>query len=88
VPESDVSAAEAFAAWALIRLLGSIPITPGGIGVVELALTTALIGFGGDNAAVVASVLVFRFLTMVPTLVLGLIAAATWRRHRGAPVKT
>jgi uncharacterized protein (TIRG00374 family) len=88
VPESDVSAVEAFAAWALVRLLGSIPITPGGIGVVELALTTALIGFGGDNAAVVASVLVFRFLTMVPTLILGLIAAATWRRHRGAPVET
>ena len=76
-----------FAAWALVRLLGSIPITPGGIGVVELALTTALIGFGGDNAAVVASVLVFRFLTMIPTLVLGLIAAATWRRHRAAPVE-
>ncbi len=88
VPESDVSAAEAFAAWALVRLLGSIPITPGGIGVVELALTTALIGFGGDNAAVVASVLVFRFLTMIPTLVLGLIAAATWRRHRAAPAET
>ena len=73
---------DAFAAWALVRLLGSIPITPGGIGVVELGLTGALVGFGGSNAAVVAAVLVYRFLTMVPTLVLGLVAAFTFRRHR------
>jgi uncharacterized protein (TIRG00374 family) len=82
VPASEVSATEAFAAWALVRLLGTIPITPGGIGIVELGLTTALIAFGGNNAGVVAAVLVYRFLTMAPTLVAGLIAAATWRRHR------
>ena len=77
VPASDVSAVEAFAAWSLARLLGTIPITPGGIGVVELGLTGALLGFGGNNAEVVAAVLLYRFLTMVPTIVLGLIAAAT-----------
>ena len=70
VPASEVSAVEAFAAWSLVRLLGTIPITPGGIGIVELGLTTALIGFGGNNAGVVAAVLVYRFLTMVPTIVL------------------
>jgi uncharacterized membrane protein YbhN (UPF0104 family) len=82
VPASEVSVVEAFAAWALVRLLGSIPITPGGIGVVELGLTGALVGFGGNNAGVVAAVLVFRFLTMVPTIVLGLLASLTWRHHR------
>jgi putative heme transporter len=84
VSAGEVSAIEAFASWSLVRLLGSIPITPGGIGIVEVGLTTALVGFGGDNAEVVAAVLVYRFLTMVPTLVLGLLAAATWRRHRPA----
>ena len=79
VPSAEVSVVEAFAAWSLARLLGSIPITPGGIGVVELSLTAALIGFGGNNAGVVAAVLVFRFLTMVPTLVLGTVAAGSWR---------
>ena len=78
VPASQVSIEEAFAAWALARLLGSIPITPGGIGVVELSLSATLIGFGGNNAGVVAAVLVFRFLTMVPTVALGLVAAASW----------
>jgi uncharacterized protein (TIRG00374 family) len=81
VPASQVSLIEAFAAWALVRLIGTIPITPGGIGIIELGLTGALVGFGGNNAGVVAAVLVFRFLTMVPTLILGLIAAFTFRRH-------
>jgi uncharacterized protein (TIRG00374 family) len=80
VSAGEVSAVEVFAAWSLVRLLGSLPITPGGIGVVEVGLTTALVGFGGDNAKVVAAVLVYRFLTIVPTLVLGLVAFATFRR--------
>ena len=81
VPSAEVTAVEAFAAWALVRLLGSVPITPGGIGIIELGLTGALVAFGGDNAQVVAAVLVFRVLTMLPTLALGLLAAFTWRRH-------
>ena len=85
VPAAEVSVVEAFAAWSLARILGSIPITPGGIGVVELSLTAALIGFGGNNAGVVAAVLVYRFLTIVPSLVLGMVAAGVWRRLPGAP---
>ena len=85
VTAGEVSVIEAFAAWSLIRLLGSIPITPGGLGVIELGLTAALVGFGGDNAEVVAAVLVYRFLTVVPTLVLGLLAGVTWRRRFPVP---
>jgi uncharacterized protein (TIRG00374 family) len=81
VPAAQVSLVEAFAAWALARLLGSIPITPGGIGVVELGLTGALLGFGGANAGVVAAVLLYRFLTMVPTVIVGLAATTMLRRH-------
>jgi putative heme transporter len=84
VSAGEVSAIEAFAAWSLVRLLGSIPITPGGIGIVEVGLTTALVGFGGHNAEVVAAVLVYRFLTIVPTLLLGVAAGATWRRQTPA----
>lgn len=84
VSSAEVTVVEAFAAWSVARLLGSVPITPGGIGVVELALTGTLVGFGGDNASVVAAVLVYRFLTAVPTLLLGLGAAFTFRRQRPA----
>jgi putative heme transporter len=84
VGPSQVTLAEAFASWSLVRLLGSVAITPGGIGFVELGLTGALVGFGGDKAEVVAAVLVFRFLTTVPTLLFGLAAGFTWRRQRRA----
>jgi len=79
VHPEQVSVVEAFAAWSLIRALGSIPITPGGFGIEEVALTGALVGFGAGNAEAVAATLVYRFLTVVPTLVVGLAAAATYR---------
>jgi putative heme transporter len=88
VSASEVTGIEAFAAWSLMRLLGSLPLTPGGLGVIELGLTGLLVGFGGNQAEVVAAVLVYRFLTMVPTLVLGLVSAATWKRHQPRPGKT
>jgi uncharacterized protein (TIRG00374 family) len=88
ISADEVSAVETFAAWSLVRLLGSIPITPGGLGVVELGLTTALVGFGGDQVDVVAAVLVYRVLTVGPTLLIGLLAGATWRRHRPDSVPT
>jgi uncharacterized protein (TIRG00374 family) len=81
VSSDEVSGVEAFAAWTLARVLGSIPITPGGLGIVELGLTAALVAFGGQEGEVVAAVLVYRFLTVAPPLVLGVLAGATWRRH-------
>jgi uncharacterized protein (TIRG00374 family) len=85
IPRTEVSIVEAFAAWALARVLGSIPITPGGVGFVELGLTGILVAFEASNAEAVAATLIYRFLTVVPTLILGLAAAATWnvgRRRR------
>lgn len=79
---SEVSLVEAFAAWTLIRLLGSLPLTPGGIGIVEVGLTGLLVGFGGSDAEVVAAVLLYRLLTIVPTLALGVGLGSTWRPQR------
>lgn len=82
VTADEVTAVEAFAAWSFVRLLGSIPITPGGLGVVELGVTTALVGFGATRSTSSRRSLVYRVLTVVPTLLIGLLAGATWRRHR------
>jgi putative heme transporter len=78
ITRSEVDVIEAFAAWSLIRALGSIPITPGGLGVQEVALSGALVGFGAHNAAAVAATLLYRSLTFLPSVVLGLAAAATY----------
>jgi len=84
VSGGEVSLAESFAAWTLARIIAAIPLTPGGFGPVELGLTSALVLFGGPTSEVVAAVLVYRFLTVCPPLVLGVIAGATWRRHNPA----
>jgi putative heme transporter len=81
VTAAEVSWIEAFAAWALVRILGALPLTPGGIGIVELGLSGALVAFGASNPDAVAATLLYRTLTVLPTLALGLIAAATWRSH-------
>ena len=83
VSSGEVSWIEAFAAWSLMRLLTAIPITPGGIGIVELGLSGALIAFGGADAEVVAAVLLFRLLTWAPSVLVGIPCALLWRRlHR------
>jgi len=81
IGRGQVSVIETFAAWSIGLLLGSLPITPSGIGVVELGVTGSLIGFGAPHAPVVAAVLVYRALSLVPTIVLGLLATVTWRRR-------
>jgi uncharacterized protein (TIRG00374 family) len=78
----EVDVAETFAAWSLARLIASLPLTPGGLGFVELGLTGMLVGFGGPNAEVVAAVLIYRVLSMIPTIAFGLVAFATWNRFR------
>ncbi len=80
VPADEVDLVEAFAAWALTRLLTAIPITPGGLGIVELGLTGALVAAGGSSDNVVAAVLLYRLLTWLPPVVLGAAAALLWRR--------
>jgi putative heme transporter len=75
VTHTEVTIVEAFAAWTLARILGAIPITPGGVGFVELGLTAVLVAFGAGNAEAVAGTMIYRFLTVVPTVLLGLVAA-------------
>ena len=77
VTHTEVTIVEAFAAWTLARILGAIPITPGGVGFVELGLTAVLVAFGASNAEAVAATMIYRFLTVVPTVLLGLVAAGT-----------
>lgn len=79
VSESEVSWSVVLASFALVRILQSVPITPGGVGIVELGLTGALVAAGGDHVEVIAGVLVFRALTWLPPLVLGPISYAVWR---------
>ncbi len=81
VGADQVSLAEALAVFAFSRLLTAIPFTPGGLGVIELALITGLAAAGGPRASVAAAVLIFRALTYVLPIPLGLLTYVYWRRN-------
>ena len=82
VSEEQVGWAEVLAVFAFARLVTAIPITPGGVGVVELALIAGLTRAGGEAAPVVAAVLLYRLLTYLLPIVLGAGTYVYWRRNR------
>jgi uncharacterized protein (TIRG00374 family) len=82
VPSTAVSGPEALAAFALVRLVTAIPITPGNLGVVEVGMAAALVLAGGEETLVVAAVLVYRALSYVFQVPLGLISYGIWRSKK------
>ena len=80
VADDEVAWQEVLATFAFVRLLSALPVTPGGLGVIELGLTGGLVAAGGDHAGVVAAVLVYRALTYLPPIPLGALCYVFWRR--------
>jgi uncharacterized protein (TIRG00374 family) len=81
VSNAVVTWQEVLAAFSFVRLLSAIPITPGGVGVVELGLTATLVAAGGGEAQVVAAVLVFRLLTFVLPIPVGAVSYFLWQHE-------
>ena len=82
VSEQDASWAQVLAVFSFARLITAIPITPGGVGIVELALIGGISAAGGERAEIVAAVLIYRLLTYVVPIVFGGITYVFWRRNR------
>ena len=82
VSADTITAAEALAAFAVVRLVTAIPITPGNLGIVEVGLTAALVLAGGDESLVVAAVLIYRALSFLLQVPLGLAAFIIWRSKK------
>jgi len=87
IPVSELPLSEAFLGWAIGRVITSLPLTPGGIGVVELGMIGTLVGFGASHELVVAAVLLYRGLIVLPTLVIGLVSLPLLRRLAPEPVE-
>jgi uncharacterized membrane protein YbhN (UPF0104 family) len=70
------------AGYAVDRLLTLIPITPGGVGIVEAGVTALLVAVGGDPAAVATGVLLFRAFTYFAEIPIGGAVILGWfARH-------
>jgi putative heme transporter len=81
VSDVEVSWAEVLAVFAFARLATAIPLTPGGAGFVEVVLVGGLVAAGGARPQVVAAVLVYRALTWLLPIPVGIATYLWWRRH-------
>ena len=80
VSEQDVSTAEAFAVYAFSRLLSAVPITPGGVGLIDLGYIGGLTAFeSAEKAQIVGAVLLFRALTYGIQIPIGGFTYIIWR---------
>jgi uncharacterized protein (TIRG00374 family) len=84
VSQEELSWITVFAAFSFVRLISALPITPGGVGVVELGYAAALtIGLDPTTRAqVVAAILVFRAITYLLPIPLGAISYVIWRINK------
>ncbi len=79
---APVTFVEALVAYAFGRLASFIPITPGGLGTVDAAITAILVAFGAANSDALAAVMVWRALTYFPQVFIGAGTFLAWRRKQ------
>jgi len=84
VSQEELSWITVLAAFSFVRLISALPITPGGVGVVELGYAASLtIGMDDmTSAQVVAAILVFRAITYLLPIPLGLASYIIWRINK------
>lgn len=83
ISEQELSAAEIFAVFAFSRLLSAVPVTPGGVGVIDLGYVAGLANFyPAEKAEIVAGVLIFRVLTYGIQIPIGAFTYFIWRGKR------
>src|ERR1700730_9777076 len=87
--QAQVSWQTSLAAFAFVRLLTVLPVTPGGLAITELGLIGTLVAAAGHRAStqVTAAVLLYRAVTYLPPIPLGAIACLTWR-HAPALIRS
>lgn len=72
-------------AYGLANVLAAVPITPGGLGVVEAVLTSSLVGFGSPRGVAILGVITYRLLNFWLPIPLGGIASVSLKLHPGEP---
>jgi uncharacterized protein (TIRG00374 family) len=76
-------------AFGVAQIVASLPLIPGGVGIVEGSLAVILVAYGAKKVPALAVVLVYRLLTFWLVIIVGGICVGVieWRARRGdAPV--
>ena len=80
IQSSQVSFLEVLLSFAVARLAGAIPITPGGLGTVDAALIGMLTAFGASSNNALAADMVWRATTYFPPIFIGSATYLLWKR--------
>jgi len=80
IPADTVSFLAVLLSFAIARLAGALPITPGGLGSVDAAFTGMLIAFGATASSALAADLVWRATTYFPPIFIGIVTYVAWKR--------
>lgn len=78
----DVSLALLATVYLTVQLVRQVPISPGGIGVVEVALLAGLVSAGAEHGPAAAAMLVYRLLSCWIIIPLGALTYATLRGRK------
>ncbi|MDA8342288.1 MAG: YbhN family protein, partial [Actinomycetota bacterium] len=79
-----ISPVDLLVAYGLANILAVIPLTPGGLGVVEFVLVSMITGFGPSAGEALSGVLAYRAVNFWFPIPLGGVAYASLRLQRGA----
>jgi uncharacterized protein (TIRG00374 family) len=67
-------------AIAIARLVGVIPLTPGGLGTIDAAFIGMLTAFGANSSTALAADMIWRVTTYFPPIFVGAITYLVWKR--------
>ena len=78
-----ISPIDLLVAYGLANILAAIPITPGGLGIIEGVLIPTLVGFGVPHAQAILAVLSYRLVNFWIPIPVGGVAYGSlkWRRR-------
>jgi uncharacterized protein (TIRG00374 family) len=80
ISSGQVTLLEVLWAFAVARLVSTVPITPGALGTEDAALIAVLTAAGANSDSALAADLVWRATTVLPPIFIGVVTYLIWRR--------
>jgi uncharacterized protein (TIRG00374 family) len=72
-------------AYGVAQVAGTLPVVPGGIGIIEGSLAVILVAYGTGHASALSAALVFRIVSFWLAIAVGWISVAVTARHLPQP---
>ena len=80
ITAKEVSDLEVLLAIAVARLVGVIPLTPGGLGTIDAAFIGMLSALGANSSVALAADMMWRVTTYFPPIFIGILTYFIWKR--------